>query len=109
MSNQTNTAAHERVTPRTGYDTTALMTGAETWFSTMTEYQRGVGQFISDRLAKDAEAIRQALSCRDWTAALEVQGRWVDETLRDYSEEITKLTGLYTKTTAPTIRERHRA
>ncbi len=70
--------------------------------------QREVGQFISDRLAKDAEAIRQALTCRDWAAALEIQGRWVDETLRDYSEEIKKLSGLYAKTTASTVRERDR-
>ena len=87
---------------------TGPLAGAETWWSTMTEYQREVGQFISDRLAKDAEAIRQALSCRDWTTALELQGRWVDETLRDYSEEMKKLTGLYAKTTASSVRERHR-
>src|SRR5215212_8828562 len=108
MSNQTNTAAHERVTPRTGYDTKALMTGTEAWASTMTEYQRGVGQFISDRLAKDAEAIRQAMACRDCTAALETQGRWMDETLRDYTEEMKKLTSLYAKSGASTVREDRR-
>ena len=90
-------------------DPTGSLVGAEAWWSTLTEYQREVGQFISDRLAKDAEAIRQALACRDWAAALEIQGRWVDETLRDYSEEIKKLTGLYAKTTAAAVRERPRA
>ena len=38
---------------------TGTLAGAETWWSTMTEYQREVGQFISNRLAKDAEAIRK--------------------------------------------------
>ena len=100
-----NTARDERTQPEF---TTGALAGAETWWSTMTEYQREVGQFISDRLAKDAEAIRQALSCRDWAAALEIQSRWMDETLRDYSEEMKKLTGLYAKTTASSVRERHR-
>ncbi len=100
-----NTVRDERTRPDYPTGTPA----AEAWWSTLTEYQREVGQFISDRLAKDAEAIRQALACRDWTAALEIQGRWVDETLRDYSEEIKKLSGLYAKTTVSSIRERPRA
>ena len=100
-----NTVRDERTRPE--FPTGALA-GTEAWWSTMTEYQRGVGQFISNRLTKDAEAIRQALGCRDWTAALEIQGRWVDETLRDYTEEMKKFTGLYAKTTASTVREERR-
>ncbi len=84
------------------------LAGAETWWATMAEYQNEVGQFISDRLAKNAEVIRETLSCRDWTAALEVQGRWIDETLRDYSEEVKRLAGLYTKGAASTVREERR-
>ena len=77
MSNQTNTASNERgTTRRTGLDIDALMTGPETWFSTMVECQKEVGQFITDRLEKDAESIRQTLSCRNWAAALGLQGRW---------------------------------
>ena len=103
MSNQTNTASNERLTTsRTQLDINALMTGAETWFSTMVECQKEVGRFITDRLEKDAESIRQTFSCRDWTAALELQGRWVDETL------MSKLTGLYAKGAASTVREERR-
>ena len=110
MSNQTKTASNERVTiSRTALDTQALMTGAETWFSTMTECQKEIGQFITTRLHKDAEAIRQTLSCRDWATALELQGRWVDETLRDYSAQMSKLTGLYAKGAATTVREERRS
>ena len=109
MSNQTHTPSHERVsTSRTATDTKTLMFGAETWMSTMAECQHEVGRFITDRLGKDAEAMRQTLTCRDWTAALELQGRWMDETLRDYSEEMKKLTGLYAKGAASTVREERR-
>jgi len=100
-----NTVRDERTRPE--FPSGALA-GPETWWATMTEYQHEVGQFISDRLVKDAKAIRQTLSCRDWTAALEVQGRWVDETLRDYSEGMKRLSGLYAKQAAGTVRERHR-
>jgi len=41
---------------------TGTLAGAETWWSTMTEYQREFGQFTSDRLAKDAEAASPELS-----------------------------------------------
>ena len=109
MSNQTNTASNERgTTRRTGLDIDALMTGPETWFSTMAECQKEVGRFITDRLEKDAESLRQTFSCRNWTAALELQGRWVDETLRDYSAQMSKLTGLYAKGAASTVREERR-
>ena len=109
MSNQTNTASIERVTTsRTGLDIKALMTGAGTWLSTMAECQKEVGQFITDRLEKDAESIRQTFSCRNWAAALELQGRWVDETLRDYSAQMSKFTGLYAKGAASTVREERR-
>src|SRR5215213_9810681 len=103
MSNHTNTATNERVTtPRTGLDTHALMIGAETWWSTMAEYQQEVARFMSDRLAKDSEAMRQTLSCRDCTDALRVQAKWADEILRDYNAEMSKLSGLYAKSAAST-------
>ena len=104
MANQ-NTAAAERVTE---FPTRALVAGAETWWSTMAECQRELGQFISDRLVKDGETIRQTLSCRNWTDALDIQAKWVDETLRDYNAEVSKLTGLYAKAAASAVREERR-
>jgi len=109
MSNHTNTATNERVTtPRTGLDPKALMTGAETWWSTMAEYQQEVARFMSDRLAKGGDAIRQTLSCRSWTEALDVQSKWADETLRDYNAQMSKLSGLYARSAASTVREERR-
>ncbi len=74
----------------------------------MAECQQEVGRFVSDRLAKDGEAMRQALSCRDWTVALDIQARWVEETLRDYNAEMSKLAGLYAKSAASTVRDERR-
>ncbi len=100
-----NTVRHERTRPEF---LSGAPAGAETWLATLAEYQHEVGQFISDRLAKEAEVIRETLSCRDWTSALVVQGRWVDETLRDYSEGMKRLAGLYSKSAASTTREERR-
>jgi hypothetical protein len=109
MSNPTNTATTERVTtPRTGLDTKALMTGAETWWSTMAESQQEVGRFLSDRLAKNSEAMQETLSCRNWTEAFDVRAKWADEALRDYTGEMSKLSGLYAKSAASTVREERR-
>ncbi len=59
-----NTVRDERVTNiRQEFPTGALVAGAETWWSTLTEYQQEVGQFVSDRLAKDSECpTRKGLS-----------------------------------------------
>jgi hypothetical protein len=35
-------------------------------------------------------------ACRNWTDALTVQSRWVQETMRDYTAEASKLLALYT-------------
>jgi hypothetical protein len=87
-----------------------LTASAETWWSTLTEYQREVGRFISDRLSKDGEAIRETLTSRTWSDVLDVQSRWVDETLRDYDAEMSKLTQLYAKGAgAPAREDRHRS
>jgi hypothetical protein len=109
MPSYTNTASDERVTNlRAGPDTKALMTGVETWWSTMAECQQELGRFVADRLAKDGEAMRQALSCRDWSVALDIQARWLEETLRDYNAEMSKLAGLYAKSASSTVREDRR-
>ena len=86
----------------------ALVAGAETWWSTMAECQQEMGRFITGRLEKDAEALKQTLSCRDWAVALDIQARWVEETLRDYNAEMSKLTGLYAKSASSSVREERR-
>ena len=108
MANQ-NTAAQERVANlREEFPSRALVAGAETWWSTVAEYQREIGHFVSDRLSKDGETIRQTLTCRSWRDALDLQARWVDETIRDYNEEMKKLTGLFAKAASSAVRDERR-
>jgi hypothetical protein len=53
MSSYTNTASDERVTNlRTELDTTALMTGVETWWSTMPKCQQELGRFVAKFIPK---------------------------------------------------------
>jgi hypothetical protein len=91
----------------------ALLDRAQTWWPTVAEcqqeYQQEVAHFVSDRLAKDGEAIKDTLSSRNWPDALAVQVRWVDETIRDYNAEITKLTKLYAKAAASTAHKESQA
>jgi len=96
-----NTTAQEKVTSvRTEFPSRALMAEAETWASTMAEYQQEVGRFISDRLNKDGEAIRRTLASGNWTDAVGIQAQWVEEAVRDYNAEMSKLSGLYSKRAA---------
>ena len=106
MSSQRKSATVDRL-PNAGGDpgSGALMAGAETWWSTLAECQREMGRFISDRLSKDGDAIRETLTCQNWTDVLEVQSKWVDETLRDYNAEMSRLSGLYAKGAAAAVRE----
>ncbi len=106
MSSQRNTATAERLASfRDDLGSAALLAGAETWWTTMAECQREMGRFISDRLSKDGEAIRKTLTCQNWTDVLDVQSRWVDETLRDYNDEMSRLSGLYANGAAAAVRE----
>jgi hypothetical protein len=37
------------------------------------------------------------LGCRNLADATAIQSRWLEETVRDYNSEMTKLMGIYTK------------
>jgi hypothetical protein len=115
MSNQKSSAALENTVTslRSELPNRALLDRAQTWWSTVAEYQQEyqqeVGHFVSDRLAKDGEAIKETFTSRNWPDALAVQARWMDETIRDYNAELTKLTKLYTKAAASTARSESRS
>jgi len=75
----------------------------------VTEYQQEVGRFVADRINKDGEAVRQTLGCGNWPDAVGIQARWVEEAIRDYNAENSKLTGLYAKRAASAVREERRS
>jgi Phasin protein len=69
----------------------ALAKAAETWFAASAECQREMMGFMSMRLEKDGETAREMLGCKNPADATAIQSRWIEETLRDYSSEMTKL------------------
>jgi hypothetical protein len=64
------------------------------WWSVAGACQREMLEFVSRRLEKDGITIRQVMSAKDWTDTLTVQGQWLEDTMRDYSEEATKVIGI---------------
>jgi len=77
-----------------GDNSRALADAAETWFAAATECQREMMGFVSMRLGKDGEVAREMLACRNPADATAIQARWIEETLRDYASEMTKLMAL---------------
>ncbi len=75
----------------------ALATAAQAWFSATTECQREMIGFVSMRLEKDGEAIREMAACKNAADVAAIQSRWLTETLRDYNAEMGKLMAICTK------------
>ena len=92
----TKTTDSIRNTP-TGNNGAALFTGMETWWSAAGECQREMADFMSLRSEKDSKFFREALACKNPTEVLSVQSHWIEETLRDYSAEMTKMIAIYAK------------
>ncbi|MBF9196932.1 phasin family protein [Microvirga terrestris] len=75
----------------------AMAKATEAWLTATAECQREMMSFMSMRLEKDGETTREMMACRnlaDWTS---IHSRWIQETLRDYSAETTKLMTICTK------------
>ena len=84
-------------TRRSGDSGRALANAGEAWFAAATEWQREMIGFVSARLEKDAEAVREVMGCKNPADVTAIQSRWIEETLREYSSEMTKLMSLCTK------------
>jgi hypothetical protein len=78
-------------------NTQALAKATETWFAATAESQREMMSFMAMRVEKDGETAREMLGCRNLADATAIQSRWLEETVRDYNSEMTKLMGIYTK------------
>jgi hypothetical protein len=75
----------------------ALAKATETWFAATAECQREMMSFMSMRVEKDGETAREILGCRNLADVTAIQSRWLEETVRDYTSETSKLMGIYTK------------
>lgn len=50
-----------------------------------------------ERLEKDGEAIRRMLTCGNPAEITAIQSRWVEETLRDYAAEMTRMMEIFAR------------
>jgi hypothetical protein len=71
--------------------------GLEVWWAVASECQREMADFVTKRLEKDSEAIRDALAVKDLTDATTLQARWVQQMMDDYAAETSKLLSIYSK------------
>jgi hypothetical protein len=69
----------------------------EAWCSIIVECQREAAAFVTERLEKDKEAIREALAAKDLVDAATIQARWVQQTMQDYAAEMSKMLSIYTR------------
>jgi hypothetical protein len=69
----------------------ATASAFETWFAATTACQHEMISFVSMRLEKDGESAREVMACKNLTDVATIQSRWVEETIRDYGAEMTKL------------------
>jgi hypothetical protein len=56
--------------------------------------------FVSMRIEKDGDAFRQMMSCKNVGDVSAIHLRWVEETLRDYSDEMGRLMTICTNSTS---------
>jgi hypothetical protein len=75
----------------------ALINATQTWFVATAECHREMIDFVSMRLEKDNNTIREMMGCKKLADTTAVQFRWIEETLRDYNAEMTKLMTICTK------------
>jgi hypothetical protein len=92
----TETLHHANQFSVSGKDSRALVDAAEMWFGITIECQREMMGFMSMRLERDGEALREMAGCKNLTDMTRLQSRWVEQTLRDYNSEFEKLTSICT-------------
>jgi hypothetical protein len=72
-----------------------LAKAAQSWFAASTECQREMLSFVSMRLAKDGDTLREVLGCKNLADMTTLQSRWMEDALRDYNSEMSKLMSIY--------------
>jgi hypothetical protein len=75
----------------------ALANASESWFAAVTECQREMMGFVSMRLEKDGAAMRDMMACKSPADISAIQSRWIEDTMRDYNNEMNKLMTICTQ------------
>ncbi len=73
----------------------ALASAAEQWVATTTECHREMIGFVAMRLEKDTETTREIMGCKNFAEMAAIQSQWLEETMRDYNSEMTKLMTIF--------------
>jgi hypothetical protein len=68
-----------------------MLDGTPPWVSVLSEYNGELFDFMSRRFAKDARTLGDFHECRSWRDVSELQVKWFQDAVKDYSDEATKL------------------
>jgi hypothetical protein len=80
-----------------GENARSLARATESWLATTVGCQQELTAFVSMRLGKDGEALRAIVGCKNPADVTVIQSRWIEETMRDYGTEMSKLVSLCSK------------
>jgi len=80
--------------------------GTEAWWARGSEYQSEMLDFMSHRLSKASEAVRELGQCRSWEDASGIHSKWIEGTLGDYSAQSTKVAAINVKHGADAVQGR---
>ena len=69
----------------------------EAWCSMVTEYQREMADFVTTRLEKDKECLREVQAAKDLAETLAIQARWLQQTMHDYAAEMSRMVTIPSK------------
>ena len=87
---------------------TWMARGTEAWWARSSEHQSEMLDFMSHRLSKASEAVRELGHCRNWEDASGVHSKWLEDTLTDYSAQSTKVAAINVKQGADAVQGRKR-
>jgi len=83
-----------------------MLPGTETWWSSVSEYQSEMFDFMSHRFSKDSVALHGLGECRNWDEVSDLYSSWAQDMSKDYSTEATKVIDIYTKRASDAAQER---
>jgi hypothetical protein len=66
-------------------------TGMQAWWVAAAEVQLEMMTFLSHQLARNVDAAREILGSKNPADIVDIQSRWAQEMLGDYSAEMTKI------------------
>jgi hypothetical protein len=85
-----------------------MTTATAAWWAKGSEHQSEMLDFMSHRLSKASEAVRELGQCRSWEDASGVHSKWFHDALTDYSAQSTKVAAINVKQGADGAQGRQR-